>query len=110
MELFREIKLSLAECLFCLACQQPLSKGDTLRLIAHLREDNSLTGDDKLEPVTLCLLLTLLYCFDVRILEQEDAAGTAHMMLYLLQLGIVYLHVGVSLCDVDVQQLYISVL
>ncbi|XP_046581767.1 nuclear pore complex protein Nup205-like [Haliotis rubra] len=80
VELFREIKLSLAECLFCLACQQPLSKGDTLRLIAHLREDNYVTGDDKLDPVTLCLLLTLMYCFDVRILEQEDAAEIAQRL------------------------------
>ena len=76
VDLFEEIKLSLAECIFCLACQQPLNKSDTIRLIGHVREDNSVAADNTLEPVLMCLLLALLYCFDVGILDQEDAEGS----------------------------------
>ncbi|XP_062568541.1 nuclear pore complex protein Nup205-like [Saccostrea cucullata] len=61
-----------ADCLFCLATQQPLEKADTLRLIQHLRADNSVSADGTLDPVSLCLLMALLYCFDVSLLEHED--------------------------------------
>lgn len=74
-DLFKEIKCSLAECLYCLACQQPLSRGDTLRLMAFLKADNSISADGTLEPVSVCLLMTMLYCLDISILEQEDAGG-----------------------------------
>ena len=70
-----EIKLSLAECLFCWACQSPLSKENTLNLIAHLKQDKSQEPDGTLSPVTLTLLQALLYCLDVRILEHDDAQG-----------------------------------
>ncbi|KAL5010671.1 hypothetical protein ScPMuIL_012976 [Solemya velum] len=73
VDLFCEIKLSLAECTYCLACQQPLNKTDTLRLIQHLKGDNSLEADGTLQPVSLCLLMTLLYSFDLSVLEREDA-------------------------------------
>ncbi|ESP04618.1 hypothetical protein LOTGIDRAFT_237278 [Lottia gigantea] len=72
-DIFNEIKLNLAECIFCLACQQPLNKSDTLRLLAHLKGDNSNSADSSLDPVTLCLLMALYYCFDVSILEKEDS-------------------------------------
>lgn len=72
-DLFKEIKQTLAECLFCLACQQPLDKADVLRLIAHLQADNSLQADQTMDPVSLCLLMTLAACFDITPLEQENA-------------------------------------
>ncbi|KAJ8314739.1 hypothetical protein KUTeg_006889 [Tegillarca granosa] len=72
MEFYKFIKIHLAECLFCLASQQPLEKGDTLRLINYLKGDNSCNADGTLDTVSLCLLMTLLYCFDVSVLEQED--------------------------------------
>lgn len=74
-DLYKEIQIILADCLFCLATQQPLGKADTLRLIQHLRADNSMSADGSLEPVSLCLLMTLLYCFDVTLLDQEDSRG-----------------------------------
>jgi hypothetical protein len=74
-DLYKEIQNILADCLFCLATQQPLEKADTLRLIQHLRADNSVSADGSLEPVALCLLMTLLFCFDVTLLEQEDGRG-----------------------------------
>ena len=73
--MYDEIKLSCAECLFSLACQRPLNKTDTLQLIGHLKDDDTLTADGTLSPVTLNLLLSLLYCFDVSVLEREDSEG-----------------------------------
>ena len=73
--MYDEIKLSCAECLFSLACQRPLSKTDTLQLIGHLKDDSSLAADGTLSPVTLNLLMALLYCFDVSIVEREDSDG-----------------------------------
>ena len=73
--MYHEIKLSCAECLFSLACQRPLSKTDTLQLIGHLKDDSSLAADGTLSPVTLNLLMALLYCFDVSIVEREDSDG-----------------------------------
>nr|XP_022287742.1 nuclear pore complex protein Nup205-like isoform X2 [Crassostrea virginica] len=72
-DLYKEIQIILADCLFCLATQQPLGKADTLRLIQHLRADNCVSADGSLDPVSLCLLMTLLYCFDVTLLDQEDS-------------------------------------
>ena len=71
-DLYKEIKQTLAECLFCLACQQPLKKADTQRLLAHLRMDQGLGADLTVDPVSLCLLMTMLACFDVSPLEQEE--------------------------------------
>ena len=73
--MYEEIQLTCAECLFSLACQRPLSKADTLQLISHLKVDDSLGPDGTLSPVTLNLLMALLYCFDVSVLEREDSEG-----------------------------------
>ncbi|KAL8613661.1 hypothetical protein ACOMHN_029753 [Nucella lapillus] len=71
-DLLKEIGQTLGECLFCLACQQPLNQADTLRLLAYLRSCPGLGGDQTMEPVALCLVMTLLACFDTSPLEQED--------------------------------------
>ncbi|XP_052238220.1 nuclear pore complex protein Nup205-like isoform X2 [Dreissena polymorpha] len=72
-DMYEEIQVTCAECLFSLACQRPLSKDDTLQVISHLKGDNLLAADGTLSPVTLALLMALLYCFDVSVLEKEDA-------------------------------------
>ncbi|XP_055955132.1 nuclear pore complex protein Nup205 [Patella vulgata] len=82
-DMFNEMKLNLAESIFCLACQQPLRKSDTQRLIAHLKSDNSSQANASLDPVTLCLLMSLLYCFDVSILEREDAEETVQKFPFM---------------------------
>ncbi|KAL3882663.1 hypothetical protein ACJMK2_028981 [Sinanodonta woodiana] len=76
-DIYMEIKTSLAECLFCLSCQRGLSKDDTLRLLAYLRKDNCLEADGSISPVSLHLLMALLFAFDVSILELEDAEEMA---------------------------------
>lgn len=73
IDLFKEIKQTLAECLFCLASQRPLNKAETLRLVVHLQTDISLQADQTMDPVSLCLLMTLLSCFDTSPLEHGDA-------------------------------------
>ena len=73
--MYEEIEVTCAECLFSLACQRPLSRTDTLQLISHLKGDDSLAADGSVRPVTLALLMALLYCFDVSVLEREDAEG-----------------------------------
>ncbi|XP_052809828.1 nuclear pore complex protein Nup205-like [Mya arenaria] len=75
-DMYEEIEVTCAECLFSLSCQRPLGRTDTLQLINHLKGDNSITADGSLRPVTLALLMALLYCFDVSVLEREDAEDT----------------------------------
>lgn len=74
-DIYSEIKLILADCLFCLASQRPLEKEDTLRLIAFLKQNGSCIADGTLDLVTLCLIITLLYCFDVSVLEDDNNSG-----------------------------------
>ncbi|WAR08423.1 NU205-like protein, partial [Mya arenaria] len=76
LNMYEEIEVTCAECLFSLSCQRPLGRTDTLQLINHLKGDNSITADGSLRPVTLALLMALLYCFDVSVLEREDAEDT----------------------------------
>jgi len=71
--LLKEVRSSLAECLFCLACQKPLSKADTLLLIRYILSQTTMDESGVLDTVSLTLLMAALYCFDVRILDQEDA-------------------------------------
>ncbi len=74
-DLIKEVKQSIAECLFCWACQNPLSKTDTMQLLHHLQQNADTTADGKLDTVTLALVMALLYSLDVRILDQEDMEG-----------------------------------
>lgn len=74
-EYLRNIKLGLAECLFCWACQTPLAREDTLHLLHHLQTSVELTADGRYEPVTVTLLMALLYSIDISLIEQEDTDG-----------------------------------
>ncbi|XP_035827391.1 nuclear pore complex protein Nup205 [Aplysia californica] len=72
-DLYTEIRQTLADTIFCLACQRPLNRQDTLRLLAYLRQESSLGGDETLDKVNLSLLQALWYCFDVSLLQKEDS-------------------------------------
>ena len=80
IEKVREVKQSLADCLFCLACQSPLAKVDILRLIGHLRGDTSVTAAGTMEDVSIALLMAALYCLDSQALEEDDSQGEGHSM------------------------------
>ncbi|XP_022111764.1 nuclear pore complex protein Nup205-like [Acanthaster planci] len=65
MEMLKEIRSSLAECLFAWACQSAPSRQDAGLLIDHLRRHAGLEADGRLDGVTLSLLMACLYCLDV---------------------------------------------
>ena len=75
-EFITNIKLNLAECLFCWACQTPFNREDTLHLINHLQSHIETTADGKFDNVTVTLLMALLYSIDIHILDQEESEGT----------------------------------
>lgn len=70
-----EVENSLAECVFCWAGQNRLSRGNTLLLLRHLSTHAAQAQDASLDRVTLTLLMAALYAIDVRVLEQEDSEG-----------------------------------
>ncbi|KAK3098344.1 hypothetical protein FSP39_018633 [Pinctada imbricata] len=88
-DIYKEIKQILADCLFCLASQQPLGKSDTLRLLSHLRTDNSVSADGSIDLVTLCLLMAVLYSFDVSILEESNGPETVRNLPLMSENGYV---------------------
>lgn len=102
-DIYTEIRQTLGDIIFCLACQRPLNKTDTLRLIAHMRNEKSLNADETLDPVTLSLLVAMWYCFDVSVLQREDNEGTKLIKLIfwenlfffycMFEFVCVYLHV-----------------
>lgn len=79
-DLIREVRQGLADCLFCWACQSPLSRENTKHLVSHLKKDDGVKADGTLDQVSMTLLMTLIYCLDIRILEQEDAEGACLMV------------------------------
>jgi len=65
-----ETELALAETLFYLACQKPLSRQDTEQLVSWLKDV------EKLTPTSLAVLMSFLYSIDVSALEAcEDLDG-----------------------------------
>ncbi|XP_061677386.1 nuclear pore complex protein Nup205 isoform X2 [Syngnathoides biaculeatus] len=68
-DLIKECRQALADSLFAWTCQSPLSKDDTLALIAHL-ETVSPQADGSLDTVNLALVMALMYCLDVSFIEQ----------------------------------------
>ena len=71
----KEIKLTLADCLFCWCCQSPLSKTDTQALMNYLRSVDDDSADGTLSDVTLKLLMAFLYNIDPRVPECEQGPG-----------------------------------
>ena len=72
-----EIRTSLAECVYSWACQTPLAKNETKRLMTYLQKYVGTNGDGTLDDVTVPLLMAFLYCVDVSGLEPraEDRDG-----------------------------------
>ena len=83
--------MSLAECLFNLACQSGLSSTNTVHLVQHLRDKCSLNADGSLDNVSLCLVMAALYAIDVSILEQEDGEGW-YIIVFQVRSGQVWGH------------------
>lgn len=100
-DIFQETKLILADCLFCLASQHPLEKDDTLRLISFLKKSSKINANGKLDLVTLCLIMALLYCFDVSILDDDNNSGMCFNIIVLCKDKNLGLYFNVSELDDD---------
>lgn len=75
-DLMQESRQSLADCVFCVACQSKLSKTDTLVLLEFLAKNAEISEDGKFSRVTITLLMSVLYAIDVSILQNiEDTDG-----------------------------------
>ena len=74
----REVRQSLADCVFCWACQTPLDRPTTLHLLAHLRgvtPAGGVAADGALDGAQLAALMAALYSLDVSALQEHDAEG-----------------------------------
>ena len=84
VELIRDLNSSLGSCLFYLSCQSSLSKADTLLLIGYLasidQSDNPSCG---LSNSHLAVLMSLLYSFDLKILEVQQDEGMGGWMVWV---------------------------
>ena len=74
-DLITDVHRSLADCVFCASAQIGLSRADLMQLLGRLSEESSLGADGAMNDVAVVLTMAALYAVDVRILEQEDAAG-----------------------------------
>ncbi|KAK2146220.1 hypothetical protein LSH36_623g00003 [Paralvinella palmiformis] len=79
----KEIKLTLADCLFCWCCQSPLSKTDTQALISYLQTADDDGADGTLSDVTIRLLMALLYSIDPRVPEDEQGPGLPKLPIFI---------------------------
>ena len=52
-DLLKEVRQSLADCLFCWACQTPLSREDTLHLLNHLKKEDGVLADGTMDQVSM---------------------------------------------------------
>jgi hypothetical protein len=78
--LFEEIKMTIGECMFDMACQAPLNQADTTSIINFLKTNCNLTqnnssaaSQDKpcISNAHLYLVMSILYCFDCSYLENK---------------------------------------
>ncbi|XP_071502201.1 nuclear pore complex protein Nup205-like [Diadema antillarum] len=70
-EFLRGLRVSLADCLYCLACQTPLNRRDTILLAKHLMGHVELTAEGTLDEASIALLMAFLYSIDIGNIEQR---------------------------------------
>lgn len=85
IDLITEQRLLLAESLFCLACQTPLSKMETLKLLSHLKKcmPNEDTGE--IDQVDMFVFFALLYCLNASSLEKQLRTGELYHKNFITQ-------------------------
>ncbi|XP_074656294.1 nuclear pore complex protein Nup205-like [Tubulanus polymorphus] len=83
-DIIEEIRVSLAECLFNWSCQTGMEKTDVVSIIKHLRTNTEINSDGTLNSVTICLLMAVLYSFDVSMLDDESEADAVQKMPILM--------------------------
>ena len=84
IDLITEQRLLLAESLFCLACQTPLSKVETLKLLSHLKKCVPSEETGEMDQADLFVLFALLYCLNASSLEESSKApGNGELMMVI---------------------------
>lgn len=80
IDLITEQRLLLAESLFCLACQTPLSKIETLKLLSHLKKCTPNEDTGEIDQADMFVFFALLYCLNASSLEKHSQAlGTGEL-------------------------------
>ena len=75
IDLITEQRLLLAESLFCIACQTPLSKAETLKVFGYLRNVSPSSpeeGTEQIDQADLFVFFALLYSLNVSSLETQS--------------------------------------
>ncbi|XP_055523518.1 nuclear pore complex protein Nup205 [Wyeomyia smithii] len=72
LDLFEEIRLLLATCLFNWAAQCGLPRETTLKLIRHLAKYKSTVSSGGIDNVTLALQMALMYGLDMSVIQRRE--------------------------------------
>ena len=85
IDLITEQRLLLAESLFCIACQTPLSKAETLKVFSYLKNVSPNEETGEIDQADLFVFFTLLYSLNVSSLEtqSEMAANNGRSYVYV---------------------------
>eukprot|EP00057_Strongylocentrotus_purpuratus_P025366 XP_011679840.1 PREDICTED: nuclear pore complex protein Nup205 [Strongylocentrotus purpuratus] len=70
-EFMRGVRISLADCLYCFACQTPFGRKDTILLAKHLMSGIELNADGTFDESSVALLMAFLYSIDTGVVEQR---------------------------------------
>lgn len=72
LDLFQDIRLQLAQTVFCWSAQCGLPRDTTIKLIGYLAKYKPNDSRGGIDDVTLTLLMALLYAFDLSVLHRRD--------------------------------------
>ncbi|XP_055585632.1 nuclear pore complex protein Nup205-like [Uranotaenia lowii] len=72
LDLFEEIRLMLAYCLFNWAAQSGLPRGTTVKLIRHLARYKSTVSSGGIDNVTMALQMALMYGLDMSVIQRRE--------------------------------------
>ncbi|KAL1374498.1 hypothetical protein pipiens_018057, partial [Culex pipiens pipiens] len=72
LDLFEEIRVLLATCLFNWAAQCGLPKGTTVKLIRYLAKYKSTVSSGGIDNVTLALQMALMYALDMSVIQRRE--------------------------------------
>ena len=72
IDLITEQRLLLADSLFCISCQTPLSKAETLKIFGYLRNVSPNPDTGEMDQADLFVFFALLYSLNVSSLETQS--------------------------------------
>ena len=101
IDLITEQRLLLAECLFCIACQTPLTKAETLKVFGYLRNVSPVSpeeGSEQIDQADLFVFFALLYSLNVSSLEtQSEMAANNGRFERIVSRVVTHMH-QIALC------------